>query len=85
VSACVVSNTGKLKAALKKIEKRKAKSAEKWGDRLAAVEDAEKLKIQKREGTFCRMCFVSAFCVRCVRAVRVVCYVWHSPPRTSCY
>lgn len=42
--------TGKLKAALKKIEKRKAKSAEKWGDRLAAVEDAEKLKIQKREG-----------------------------------
>jgi hypothetical protein len=35
---------------MKKIEKRKAKSAEKWGDRIAAVEDTEKLKIQKREG-----------------------------------
>jgi hypothetical protein len=77
---CVVPTTGKLKAALKKIEKRKAKSAEKWGDRLAAVEDAEKLKIQKREGAFCHLCFVSAVCVRCVRAVRVVCCVYHSPP-----
>lgn len=42
--------TGKLKAALKKIEKRKQRSADKWADRLAAVEDTERLKIQKREG-----------------------------------
>lgn len=42
--------TGKLKNALKKREKKKQKSAEAWADRIGAVEDAEKVKIQKREG-----------------------------------
>lgn len=35
---------------MKKREKKKAKSAEAWADRLASVKDAEALKIQKREG-----------------------------------
>lgn len=42
--------SGKLKNALKKREKKKQKSAEAWADRIGAVEDAEKVKIQKREG-----------------------------------
>ncbi len=41
---------GKIKNALKKREKKKAKSAEAWADRIAGVKDAETLKIQKREG-----------------------------------
>lgn len=44
-----IAHTGKIKNALKKREKKKAKSAEAWADRLSAVKDAEAVKIQKRE------------------------------------
>jgi hypothetical protein len=49
-SSSIEGSEGKIKNALKKREKKKQQSAEKWADRLAAVEDAEKVKIQKREG-----------------------------------
>ena len=52
----VVSTTGavsqteiKLKKALKRREKKKAKSAEEWANRLQKVEDDKQLKLQKRE------------------------------------
>ena len=49
-SSSIDGSEGKLKNALKKREKKKQRSAEQWADRLGAVEDAEKVKIQKREG-----------------------------------